>query len=116
MNPRTGNVIQIGVGAHPEGIAAHADQVWVANYNDHTLTRISPRSSRRVGKPLRVAPNPYAIALNGDSLWVTCVGANRVIRVRLAPRASTRPTAAASQGPEAAAITSGATRSTGRRS
>jgi streptogramin lyase len=78
--------VAIGVGGRPQGVAARGDQVWVTSYTDHSITRIDPRTSRRLGDPVAVALNPYAVAIGPDSVWVTCVGDDRVVRVRFKGR------------------------------
>jgi len=87
VDARTGRVIEIGVPGRPQGIAADGSQVWVASYSNHTVTRIDPRRSRTVGDPVDVELNPYELAIVGGSLWVTCVGEDRVVRIDIRGRA-----------------------------
>ena len=87
IDARTGRVIEIGVQGRPQAIAADGDQVWVASFSDHTVTRIDQQKSRTEGDPVDVELNPYELAIGGGSLWVTCVGEDRVVRIALRGRA-----------------------------
>lgn len=87
VDARTGRVIEIGVQGRPQAVVADGDQVWVANYSDHTVTQINPKTSHTVGEPIAVELNPYELAIGDGDLWVTCVGEDRVVRVSLRGRA-----------------------------
>jgi DNA-binding beta-propeller fold protein YncE len=85
VDPKTHDVTRIGVGRGPQGIAVRGNDVFVANSNDNTVTRIDGRSSRVVGSPIQVPNNPYAVAISGRSVWVTCQPVNRVVRIDYEP-------------------------------
>jgi hypothetical protein len=53
----------------------------VVNNTESTLTRIDPATRRRVGDPVPVALNPFAIDVLRRSLWVTSLGEDKVQRV-----------------------------------
>ncbi len=78
---RDGNRATVSVGARPIGIAIHGNRVWVASSGTSTLERVSTRSMRLAGEPIRVPLNPLALAVDDDGVWVTCVGENVVARV-----------------------------------
>ena len=61
----------IGVGDAPYRVATGGGAVWVANRNDSTLTRLDPETNRRVGDPVEVRSNPFALDVRGRSVWVT---------------------------------------------
>jgi DNA-binding beta-propeller fold protein YncE len=82
IDDATGDKVSSGVGRRPTGIAARGEQIWVTSFIDHTLTRIDAQSSRPVGRPIPVRLNPYALALTGDSVWLTAVGRGEIARIR----------------------------------
>jgi hypothetical protein len=43
------------------------------------------RQSRTVGDPIDVPNNPFAVAISGHSVWVTCQPVNRVVRIDYEP-------------------------------
>ncbi|HZC29032.1 MAG TPA: hypothetical protein VE269_04770, partial [Gaiellaceae bacterium] len=71
----------IGVGDAPNRIAVGRGAVWVANRNDSTLTRIDPKTRRRVGEPVNVGANPFGLDVSGHSVWVTSPPDGTVQRV-----------------------------------
>ena len=77
----SGATTDVKVGSAPKGIAVSARGVWVANQLDNTVTRIDPRTARVVGEPIPVPANPFAVAADGDEVWVTSLAASRVTRI-----------------------------------
>ncbi len=75
----------IGVGREPKGVVVGPSGVWVANQLANTVTRIDPRTSRVTGDPIAVPENPFAIAADGDEVWVTALAAGRVARITVPP-------------------------------
>ena len=82
IDDKTGKKVAIGVGRRPTGIAAYDGQIWVTSFIDHTIWRINPATRRPVGDRVPVPLNPYALAVTGDSVWLTAVGQGEVARVR----------------------------------
>jgi hypothetical protein len=85
VDPTTFDLTRIAVGRGPEGIDIRGNDAFVANSNDNTVTRIDARSSRTVGDPIQVPVNPFAVAIEGHSVWVTCQPDNRVARIDYEP-------------------------------
>jgi virginiamycin B lyase len=85
VDPRTGEVVTIGVPGKPYGIFARPDGVWVACYDDHTVVRIDPRTSRVTGPPIPVGLNPIGVYATEKAVWVTGAGDHTVTRVRVSP-------------------------------
>jgi streptogramin lyase/predicted Ser/Thr protein kinase len=85
VNPGTYNVTRIGVGRGPQGIAVRGNDAFVANSTDNTVSRIDARTSRTVGDPIQVPNNPFAVAISGHTVWVTCQPVNRVVRIDYKP-------------------------------
>ena len=71
----------IAVPGGPRGLTIHGDDVWIAGFGDHTLTRVNARSARVVGKPLTVGLNPTALAVTDRSVWTANAGDNTLTRV-----------------------------------
>ena len=71
----------IPVGNQPAGVAVSACCVWIANTLDNTVTRLNASTGTKLGKPISVPENPFAITANGDEVWVTSLGAGRVTRI-----------------------------------
>jgi DNA-binding beta-propeller fold protein YncE len=74
----TGAVIPISVGKQPRQVALVGDAVYVTNYSSSDLYEIDARTSRVVGDPVSLAVNPYAIAADGGTVWVTSQPDNQV--------------------------------------
>jgi YVTN family beta-propeller protein len=85
VDPRSYGITRIGVGRGPQGIAVRGNDAFVANSTDNTVSRIDARSSRTVGDPIQVPNNPFAVAISGHSVWVTCQPVNRVVRIDYKP-------------------------------
>jgi hypothetical protein len=80
-DPRTGNRATVSVGGRPIGVTVRGNRVWVAASGSSTIERVTARSMRSIGDPIRVPLNPLALAISDDGIWVTCVGTNVVARV-----------------------------------
>lgn len=70
----------ITVGNIPTGMAYDGSNVWVANYNDGTISRIDP-ATNTVTATVTVGSTPYAVTFDGSSLWVTNQGGGTVTKV-----------------------------------
>ena len=69
--PRPATVTKRGiqVGGRPDGIAAGAGAVWVANGEDGTVQRIDPATGQPDG-PVHVGSGPAGIAVTPGAVWV----------------------------------------------
>jgi streptogramin lyase/predicted Ser/Thr protein kinase len=85
VDPKRRDTTRIAVGRGPEGLDIRGDDVFVANSSDNTVTRIDARSSQKVGEPIPVPVNPFAVSIEGNSVWVTCQPVNRVVRIDYEP-------------------------------
>ena len=65
---------------YPDGIAAGGGSVWVANALENTLTRIDPRTRRKVGAPLTI-DGATGVAVGAGSVWVSQLYPGTVTRV-----------------------------------
>ena len=81
IDATTSAVKDIPVGRQPRGIAVGPSGVWVANGLDNTVTHLDARTGRVLGSPVRVPDNPFAIAVDGDQVWVTSLADSRVTRL-----------------------------------
>lgn len=65
---------KVTVGAAPSGVAVDATGVWVTNWWDNSLSRISPTTNTVLSVVPLTLPDeegPEAITVGGGSLWVT---------------------------------------------
>ena len=71
FNPSSGRLTgQIPVGASPSAVTVGADSVWVANVDDHSVSRIDP-AKQVVIQTFQVGNGPAGIAYGGGFVWVT---------------------------------------------
>jgi DNA-binding beta-propeller fold protein YncE len=83
IDPRTpGGVVTTAAGHRPEQVVAAGGRLFVASNTDHRVLRFDPNTVREAGNPLDVEHNPYALAADAHSVWVTGVGENTVTRIR----------------------------------
>ncbi len=61
---------QIDVGASPSAVTSGAGSIWVANVDDHSVSRIDP-AKQAVIQTLQVGNGPAGIAFGGRFVWVT---------------------------------------------
>jgi hypothetical protein len=80
IDPRTGEVVTIGVPSKPYGLDVGPGAVWVACYGTSQLVRIDPRRRRPVGAPVEVGLNPIGVATGAGAVWVTGAGDDSVAR------------------------------------
>jgi streptogramin lyase len=80
-NERSRTRATVAVGSRPIGVAVRDRQVWVAASGSSTLEFVDARSLRAARDPVRVPLNPQALLVRQDTIWITCVGVNVVVRV-----------------------------------
>lgn len=97
LDPGTGEPVGKAVGltgAVPLDLAVGAGSVWVTDVGGvrppdppraGTVTRIDPRTSAVIGRPLPVGRRPSAIAV-GASAWIASAGDRSVTPIEVAPR------------------------------
>lgn len=72
LDRTTGEVEEtIAVGDSPTGIAIDEHGVWVANFNDATVSHIDPATNTAVGEAVVVGGKPGGIAAGNGYIWVT---------------------------------------------
>jgi len=72
LDESTGEIEQtIPVGDSPTGIAIDDHGVWVANFNDSTISHIDPDTNAPMGEAVIVGGKPAGIAAGNDYIWVT---------------------------------------------
>ena len=58
-----------------------ARDVWVANFDDDTVSRVNMKTNRVVGEPAKVGAGPVAIASGHSGVWVVNYGAGTIQRI-----------------------------------
>jgi DNA-binding beta-propeller fold protein YncE len=81
VDPRSGSVVPTAAGHNPKQAIAAGGRLFVASHDDHTVLVLDPRTTHAVGAPLHVGLNPFALATDGRSVWVTGLGENTVTRI-----------------------------------
>ena len=82
LDPRTpGSVRTTSAGQTPLGLAVAHGNVFVASNTDHTLVRLAPQTDKPIGRPIRVPPNPFAVAAGEGHIWVTGTAGNTLTRI-----------------------------------
>jgi sugar lactone lactonase YvrE len=81
IDRRTGNSVTASAGRGPTQLVAVGDELFVASRNDHTVVVLDAETTEPTHAPLRVGLNPYAVATDGHSVWVTGLADNRVTRI-----------------------------------
>ncbi len=71
----------IETGGRPEVLGVSKQGIWVADSERETLYRISRKTGRPLGKPIRVSEDPAGVAVGRDAVWVTSAATDRVLRV-----------------------------------
>ncbi|MBV9304012.1 MAG: hypothetical protein JOY62_11280 [Acidobacteriaceae bacterium] len=69
------------VGNAPVGIVFDGSNVWVANLNDNTVTKLRASDGSVVGT-FAIGAAPGSIAFDGVNIWVTSYGSNNVAELR----------------------------------
>jgi streptogramin lyase/predicted Ser/Thr protein kinase len=71
----------IDTGGRPEVLSMSRSGVWVADSERERLHRISRKTGRQVGAPIKVDEDPAGVAVGRDSVWVTSAVSDRVLHV-----------------------------------
>jgi YVTN family beta-propeller protein len=75
-----------GTKSDPHGVAAGEAGIWVAQAAARSVGRIDP-ATNAIAETVTLRVIPYALALDGTTLWATSFEDDRVVRVDLASRA-----------------------------
>jgi DNA-binding SARP family transcriptional activator len=88
LDPRSGKIeAQVAVGDRPVALAAAAGQVWVANRDSKSVTRVDEKTAATMTIPLD--GHPTAIAADAAGAWVEEGPERQLVRIA---RAFDRPT------------------------
>lgn len=96
-------VLTVGVGEAPFGLAADDDVLWVGNAGDLTVERLDLADGSTVGQPIDVPVRPAAIAV-GEQVWVGSIEGSDVARIDPADVDAPPVAVVAGQDPAALAL------------
>ncbi len=85
------------VGSQPHGIAFDGTNIWVANYNSNSVTKLNASDGSTVGT-YTVGSYPECVAFDGTNIWVANSNSNTVTKLK-ASDGSTVGTYAAGTSP-----------------
>jgi hypothetical protein len=81
IGPDNSAIIGIfSVGINPVGIAFDGANIWVANRNSHTVTKLKASDGSKLGE-FPVNNEPIGVAFDGSNIWVTNFGSNNVTKL-----------------------------------
>ena len=81
IDPAAGTITQLRVGGFPIGIVVAGGDVWFADRERGTVTRIDPRTLRPIGDPIQVGTEPSSLVVAGGYLFVGRAGFGTVTRI-----------------------------------
>ncbi|MEA2479501.1 MAG: hypothetical protein QOJ07_1423, partial [Thermoleophilaceae bacterium] len=76
-----GNLRTGAAGHSPAQSVLAGGHLFVASRNDNTVVVLDPKTFKPVGEPIEVGFNPYAMAADQRSVWVTGLGDNTLTRI-----------------------------------
>ena len=76
-----GNLRTAAAGHSPAQSVVAGGHLFVASRNDNTVVVLDPKTLKPVGEPIDVGFNPYAMAADERSVWVTGLGDNTLTRI-----------------------------------
>ena len=71
----------IETAGRPEVLGVSKQGIWVADSERETLYRISRKTGRPLGTPIKVSEDPSGIAVGREAVWVTSAVTDSVLRV-----------------------------------
>ncbi len=69
------------------GMTFDGTNIWLANYNDGTLSAYNASTLQPVGAPIHVGGKPMGLAFDGQNIWVANDGSNNAQIIRIRDRA-----------------------------
>jgi hypothetical protein len=72
---------RVGVGNEPLGLCFDGANVWTANYNDNTVTKVQASDGQVLGT-FKVGTQPYGVTFDGADVWVSNELDNNVTKLR----------------------------------
>ena len=76
-----GNLRTATAGHSPAQTVLAGGHLFVSSRNDNTVVVLDPETLKAVGEPIEVGYNPYALAADERSVWVTGLGDNTLTRI-----------------------------------
>lgn len=67
-------------GVGPRGVAFDGANIWVANYDSNTVTKLNAATGGSIGT-YAVGTNPYGVAFDGANIWVANISSNNVTKL-----------------------------------
>jgi DNA-binding beta-propeller fold protein YncE len=81
INVRTRRMATASAGKSPAQAVFAGGRVFVASRNDHSVITLDPKRMRPIGRAVRVGLNPFAMAADDHSVWVTGLADNTLTRI-----------------------------------
>jgi streptogramin lyase len=84
IDPRSNNFVERPVqvtGGTPTAVAFGEGAVWVTDGRLDTVTKIDPRTARRVGAPIPTGRLPLALGVGNGSVWVATSDDKTIVRI-----------------------------------
>ena len=81
INVRTKRMATASAGKSPAQVVFAGGRVFVASRNDQSIITLDPKRMRRLGRAIRVGLNPFAMAADDRSVWVTGLADNTLTRI-----------------------------------
>ncbi|MFT4049732.1 MAG: hypothetical protein QM648_07815 [Solirubrobacterales bacterium] len=69
------------VARRPIAVAAGGGSVWVTSMAGGVLTRVNPRTGKKVGKPIEIDDAPYQVLYAFDKVWVAAFQNDKLFQV-----------------------------------
>ena len=71
----------VAAGHAPSQAVVAGGHLFVANRNDNTVLVLDPDTLKRIGEPIDVGFNPFAMVADDRYVWVTGLGDNTLTRI-----------------------------------
>jgi DNA-binding beta-propeller fold protein YncE len=68
------------VGTSPDGVVFDGANIWVANFNDVTVTKLRASDGKVLGT-FTVGNAPFDMEFDGANVWVSIAGSNVVAKL-----------------------------------
>ena len=81
IDVRTRRMATASAGKSPAQAVFAGGRVFVASRNDHSIITLDPKRMRRIGRAIGVGLNPFAMAADDRSVWVTGLADNTLTRI-----------------------------------
>jgi DNA-binding beta-propeller fold protein YncE len=75
-------VTKFSVGQLPDGLAFDGANVWVANQQDNTVTKLRANDGKVLGTFGPLGNGPSNTIFDGENIWISCFQGNEIDKVR----------------------------------